>query len=321
MLSWSGPGLSSSDHGGYVMSRSTASVRFGRSSLTSPGPVRTWTLVALALILVAGLMATFVVRELIPHWELSWSDNFSGSTLDTAKWEVENESTFGNGNKELACLMSGPNNVIVANGTLTLQARREVAPIKCGDKDTRFPSGRPYTSAMISTEGKEAWHEGKFEIRARLPLAPGASKGLWPAFWLRPQSGTGDGELDVLEAIGTGPADTGEVGTVHQTLWYDENGTYPKQSTVARYPNDRPATDFHTYAAEWRGGMIRWFIDGRMTYERSMATTPWLKQAFSGDFYLRLNVAVGGTFPGAPTAATQLPAGMVVDWVKVYQWR
>jgi len=56
-------------------------------------------------------------------------------------------------------------------------------------------------------------------------------------------------------------------------------------------------------------------------FSRDESNTPWLNQAFAGRFFLRLNLAVGGTFPGSPTAATGLPASMVVDWVKVYQWR
>lgn len=304
------------------MSQSITPVRSGQPAAAPHWRRRRWLLIALVLVLVAGLVTAFGLRQwLRPHWQLSWSDEFNGTSLDTAKWQVENNSTFGNGNGELACLMSGPNNVIVRDGTLTLQARREDPPVKCGGKDTRFPNGRSYSSAMISTQDKAAWHEGRFEIRARLPLSPGTSKGLWPAFWLRPQSGSGDGELDVLEAIGTEPGDTAESGSVHQTLWYDENGTKPKQANVASYADGRPATDFHTYAAEWRNGTIRWFVDGKMTYQRDLASTPWLNEAFAGQFFLRLNVAVGGTFPGAPTSATQLPAGMVVDWVKVYQWR
>lgn len=276
----------------------------------------------LALLLVAGLVTGLMLTHRHkPVWQLAWSDDFNGSSLDTSKWAAENQSTFGNGNQELACLMNGPQNVSVAGGMLTLRAVHESTPVTCGNQDSRFPQGRSYTSAMISTKGKAAWHQGRFEIRAKLPLAPGTSKGLWPAFWLRPQSGSGDGELDVLEAVGTASNADPEAGSVHQTLWYDLNKTYPKQSTVAAVPGGDPATAFHTYVAEWRDGSIRWYIDDRLTYQRDLTTTPWLNKAFAGDFFIRLNLAVGGTFPGDPDAGTQLPAGMVIDWVKVFQWR
>jgi beta-glucanase (GH16 family) len=284
---------------------------------------RRWLVAAavLTVLVAACITAVAVSREKTrPGWQLAWSDDFTGTTLDSSKWTAEDHSTFGNGNKELACLMSRSSNVQVADGMLTLRAIRENPPMICGDADSRFPNGRPYTSAMLSTEGKAAWHQGRFEVRAKLPLGAGTSKGLWPAFWMRPASGSGDGELDIMEAIGTSdPADS-EATTVHQTLWYDGKGTYPKQSTLAPVPGG-PAGGFHTYAAEWRPGVMRWYVDGKLTFERTSQSAPWIDEAFAGEFFIRLNLAVGGTFPGSPNSDTALPADMVVDWVKVYQWR
>jgi beta-glucanase (GH16 family) len=255
-----------------------------------------------------------------PGWQLAWSDEFNGSALDSSKWTPEDQSTFGNGNRELACLMGRSANVRVSGGQLTLRAQRESPPLICGDSDSRFPNGRSYSSAMLSTEGKAAWHQGRFEVRAKLPLVPGRSKGLWPAFWLRPANGSGDGELDVMEAIGSADPQDPESGSVHQTLWYDAKGTYPKQSRVAPVTGG-PASGFHTYAAEWRNGVMRWYVDGKLTFERDASTAPWINEAFSGQFYIRLNLAVGGTFPGTPNASTDFPADMVVDYVRVFQWR
>jgi beta-glucanase (GH16 family) len=248
-------------------------------------------------------------------WRLVWSDDFNGTALNADDWTVENRSTFGNGNNELACLMS--TNVVVANGLLALQARRASPPVTCGSHDTRFPNGREYTSAMISTKNKASWHQGRFEIRAKLPVAPGTSKGMWPAFWLRPQSGDGDGELDILEAMGTDAADLDDAGKVHQTLFYDENKTYPKKSTVTAVSD--PDGAFHVYACDWTDGQMTWSVDGKTAFSVGASTAPWIDRAFSGNFFLRLNLAVGGDFPGAPTDATQLPADFAVDWVKVYQ--
>ncbi|WP_143448400.1 family 16 glycosylhydrolase [Kineosporia sp. A_224] len=246
-------------------------------------------------------------------WNLVWSDEFDGA-VDPADWTVENRSTYGDGNSELACLMNRPENISASAGVLTLRARREATPIACGSSDARFPGGRSYTSAMLKT--KNAWTYGRFEIRAKLPLAPGASKGLWPAFWLRPVGG-GTGELDVLEAIGSGAgADTSN--KIHQTIWYDYNGTHPKQVSVATTPFDVSA-GWHTYATEWERGEIRWYIDGKLTYSRTSTTTSWLDDAFAKPFYVRLNLAVGGTWPGSPDASTAFPAAYSIDYLRVYQ--
>jgi beta-glucanase (GH16 family) len=215
--------------------------------------------------------------------------------------------------------MSRSENVQVARGTLTLRALRESEPVLCGDNDSRFPDGRPYTSAMVSTRGKAAWHQGRFDIRAKLPLAAGTSRGLWPAFWMRPASGSGDGELDVLEAVGTDDPSDPESLRIHQTLWYDERGTYPQQSTSA-VVDGGPAGGFHTYGVEWGPGVMRWYVDGRQTFQRDSTTAPWLDSAFDGRFFIRLNLAVGGTFPGSPNSSTAFPAEMIVDWIRVFQW-
>ena len=279
-------------------------------------------LVSAIAVLIAGVV-TAVQLSRDHHkagWQLAWSDEFDGTALDRSKWTAEDESTFGNGNLELACLMGRTDNVRVSGGQLTLRAQRESPPLVCGDSDSRFPNGRSYSSAMLSTEDKASWHQGRFEVRAKLPLVAGRSKGLWPAFWLRPANGSGDGELDVMEAIGTANPQDSESDSVHQTLWYDGKGTYPKQSHVASVAGG-PASGFHTYAAEWRNGVMRWYVDGQLTFERDAATAPWINEAFSGRFYIRLNLAVGGTFPGTPNASTDFPADMVVDYVRVFQWR
>jgi beta-glucanase (GH16 family) len=281
-----------------------------------------WLVVAVVALLVAATVTAVTIarEETKAGWHLTWSDEFDGDALDRSKWTPEDQSTFGDGNKELACLLSRRANVEVAEGMLTLRAIREKIPRVCGDSDERFPNGRPFTSAMLSTEGKAAWHQGRFEMRAKLPLAAGRSKGLWPAFWMRPANGSGDGELDIMEAIGTSDPQDPEAGSVHHTLWYDGKGTYPKQSKAAPVQGG-PASGFHTYAAEWRPGVMRWYVDGQLTFERDSSTAPWIDEAFAGEFYIRLNMAVGGTFPGTPNADTALPADMVVDWVRVSQWR
>lgn len=250
-------------------------------------------------------------------WKLVWADEFAGTGVDSARWRAEDYSTYGEGNKELACLMNRPENLNVSGGVLHLIARRESTPFVCGSSDSRFPGGRKFTSAHLTTKGKADWTYGRFEVRAKLPTAAGTTKGLWPAFWLRPSAG-GTGELDVLEAIGSDGAGS-EHTKVHQTIWYDYSGTHSHQPVTVTVPGALPSAAFHVYAVEWERGEMRWYIDDVLTYTRTPSTTPWLDEAFAKPFYLRLNLAVGGNWPGAPTSATDFPASYDVDYVRVYQ--
>ncbi|PPL19879.1 glycoside hydrolase family 16 protein [Microterricola pindariensis] len=251
-------------------------------------------------------------------WTLVWNDEFTGNALNRASWNVENDSTFGDGNQELACLLDRPENVSVADGLLTITARDEPSPIVCGGRDARFPDGRRYTSGMLTTKNKVDFEYGRFEIRARTPLAQGTSKGLWPAFWLRP-SASKVGEVDILEAIGTGASDPFRANRVVQTIHYDYEPTFLQEGTDYDMLAGTTAGGFHDYALEWAPGSLIWFVDGVRTFERNTATTPWLDTAFVGRFFMRLNLAVGGSWPGSPDADTSFPASFQVDFVRVYQ--
>ena len=277
---------------------------------------------ATALVLVSGCSAgspstaPTSTPEPVPvpeGWRLVWHAEFDGDSLDPSRWRAEHRSTFGDGNGELACLMDRPANIRVADGVLDLTARRE-ASLVCGDDD-RFPGGRRYSSAMLSTRGLAAWDSGRFEVHAKLPLAAGRSQGLWPAFWLRPVDG-GPGELDVLEAVGTGPGDAGPAEVV-QTLWGPDGE--PQQSSRYAPEGFDPSAGFHTYSVDWDPTSMVFSVDGRVVWERSTATTPWLPETFGRPYFARLNLAVGGRWPGEPTAQTDLPAAFEVDWVRVYQ--
>lgn len=243
-------------------------------------------------------------------WALQWSDEFSGSVVDPAKWRVENNSTFGDGNNELACLTR--ENVTVSGGNLQITANRFQTPHSCGGQDNRFPNGRDYGSGMLTTKGIASWTYGKIEVRAKLPTNPGRSQGLWPAIWMRPVDG-GSGELDIMEAIGTGPG--GLASEVSQTAWYDKGGHNTKTSRLTKVPSGS-TNAFHTYAVEWTPGHLAWSIDGQVTFEASGAE---VAKDFARPYFLRLNLAVGGKWPGDPTGSTMLPQSMDVDYVRVYE--
>ena len=247
-------------------------------------------------------------------WPLVWADEFRGSALDRRRWTAEDNSTYGDGNAELACLTDRPANLKVSGGALHLIARREGTPFRCGRSDSRFPRGRAYTSAMVHTRDTASWTYGRFEVRARTATRAGVSKGLWSAAWMRPVD-RGRGELDIVEALGHGPA--GGSSLVHQAL---HDGIHKVQQYDYDLPAAGPAMSeaFHTYAMEWEPGEIRWFVDGRQTWVLDRGTTPRLADTFDTDFFLRLNLAVGGKWPGAPSAATLFPAEYVIDYVRVY---
>jgi len=199
-----------------------------------------------------------------------------------------------------------PDSAELRNGRLVITARKESR------------NGKNYTSARINTRDRFAFRYGRIEARMKLPKG----QGLWPAFWLLPQDpayGTwaASGEIDIVEA--RNPGSTGG-NTIYGTLHYggqSPNNVYSgEQYAVA---TDVTA-DFHVFALEWDEAEIRWYVDGilfavRNTWSTTAAPFP---APFNKPFYILLNVAVGGNFPGSPTASTVFPVTMEVDYVRVY---
>jgi len=270
-------------------------------------------------------------------WDLAWSDEFNGSSLDGGKWGFD-YSTFGDGNKELACMTSSRENVEVSSGTLKIRAHKEPGGYPCYNetRKSEFPNGRPYTSGAINSSGKFNTANARFEMRAKLP----AGKGFWPAFWMTSQNypfgGNGaSGEIDVFEVFGQTP--TALLTSAH---WYYPSGSQcpsgrwgcsllNKHTTVAN-----TAAGYHTYAVEWDDRSIAWFFDGQKVFEvgdgmqykwgsaapKAGSFSPTYPAPFvqSNPMKLRINLAVGGTGPGAPDASTPFPGVFEVDYVRIY---
>lgn len=253
----------------------------------------------------------------VRHRRLDWSDGFDAPTLDRSVWAVLDHSTYGDGNGELACLMDRPENVQVTGGRLVLTARRERPALSCTPGDTRFPGGRSYSSGFVETRGRRSWTYGRFAVRAQTPTRQGVSRGLWPAFWLRPDDG-GLGELDVFEAVGGGPGAATQSRRVRQSIHYDYLGTHPIETSTYDLPDGAPSDGLHDYVVEWDAARIDWYVDGALVFSRDPATTPWLAQAFGRPMFLRLNLAVGDPWNGAPDRATRLPARYEIDAVQVH---
>ena len=175
-----------------------------------------------------------------------------------------------------------------------------------------------YTSARINTRDRFAFKYGRIEARIRLP----GGQGLWPAFWLLPQDDVyggwaASGEIDVMEAVNLGAAGGNTVfGTIHYGGEWPNNVFTGNEYIV---PTDATA-EFHTYTLEWDEAELRWFVDDVLyAMQNAWSTTSAPFPApFDQPFYILLNVAVGGNFPGPPNAETALPVTMEVDYVRVY---
>ena len=240
---------------------------------------------------------------------LVWSDEFDAAQLDPESWffEEADGSQYGIpgwGNNELQWYL--PDSAQLENGNLVITARNEVS------------NGKNYTSARINTRDRFALRYGRIEARMKLP----GGQGIWPAFWMLPQDdvyGTwaASGEIDVMEAVNLGASGG---NTVHGTLHY--GGEWPNNaSSGSSYVVATDATaEFHIYAFEWDATEMRWYVDDvlfAMQNSWSSTAAPF-PAPFDERFYILLNVAVGGNWPGAPDAATVFPVTMEVDYVRVY---
>jgi len=245
-------------------------------------------------------------RAQTPEWKLVWHDEFDGTRLDPAKW-VTVVGGNGFGNKELEYYTDRPQNIHLESGMLTIQAVKE---------DYRGTEGtvRGFTSARIHTQGKFAQTYGRFE--ARIKVAYG--QGIWPAFWMMGDVAAGwpaNGEIDIMENIGREPSTVH--GTIHGPGY---SGAHSIGAPFSLHDGHRFCDDFHVYAVEWERDAIRWSVDGEQYHSVTPASLPaGAKWVYDHPFYLLLNLAVGGGWPGSPDATSTFPQTMLVDFVRVYQ--
>ncbi len=258
-----------------------------------------------AVVFGAGFAAPLATTSFAQDYQLVWSDEFDGSSLDLTKWEPQIgtgcPSLCSWGNNELQYYRA--ENATVAGGFLTIEAKEQAF------------GGRSYTSARLRTQDLADFTYGRFEMRAKLPIG----QGLWPAFWmLSTNSPYGGwpvaGEIDIMEYLGNAPADV--FGTIHYgnpNQIFASSGTSLASGTF----ND----DFHTFGIEWDPFEIRWYLDGVLYACNSF----WVSSGgpypapFDQPFHMLLNLAVGGNLPGPPDGTTVFPQELVVDWVRVSQ--
>jgi beta-glucanase (GH16 family) len=244
-------------------------------------------------------------------YKLAWSDEFNGAdgtSPDSSNWAYDIGGD-GWGNNELEYYTNRPQNAQVKSGNLVITAQKEVFTGANGVT-------RNYTSARLKTQGLFSQAYGRFEARIKLP----AGQGMWPAFWMLgndiatigwPQCG----EIDIMENIGKEP------DTVHGSL-HGPSSKGPTSDFSEHFllpAGLKFANDFHLYAVEWEPGSFRFFVDTTLYATRKQSQWPaggtW---AFEHPFFLLLNVAVGGDWPGSPDNSTVFPQQMLVDYVRVY---
>lgn len=240
------------------------------------------------------------------EWKLLWSDEFDGPTgalPDPERWAFD-VGGDGWGNRQLEYDTDSADNASLDGmGNLAITARRQSI------------AKNSYTSARIKTQGNFAHTYGKVEARIKLP----AGRGIWPAFWMLGENivetpWPGCGEIDILELRGQEPSVL--IGSLHGP-GYSAGAAI---SSRYRLPQGGFNDDFHLFAVEWDPTRIAFLVDGApyqvVTAESVLARGPWV---FDHNFFLILNVAVGGDFLGPPDAQTVFPATMTVDWVRVSQ--
>lgn len=244
-----------------------------------------------------------------PGYELFWHDEFEGSCINPTNWwhQLGDGSLYGLppgwGNAELQTYTAAPENSSIVddgegNSVLLIQA-------------VPGAGSNEYTSARLVTDGLQAFRFGRIEARIRLPYSQGA----FPAFWMLGTNQPvvnwpGCGEIDIVEMLGN------EEDTVHGTaIFVNQDHVLAITSGTATNTPGLFSDDYHIYGIDWTPTNVTWSVDG-VAYH----TTPInadMKE-FQRGFYLLMNLAVGGSWPGYPDGSSVFPMRMFVDYVRVY---
>ncbi len=240
-------------------------------------------------------------------WVAIWADEFDGLGIDLNRWNIENAGG-GFGNNELQYYR--PDNAELVDGKLVITA-----------KDESY-GGAEYTSAKLTSKYKGDFRYGRIQVRAK--LAPG--RGTWPAIWMMPTMSVyggwpNSGEIDIMEYVGYDP------GMVHTTIHTTYgNGTNGRQIGYDMELSN-PESQFYTYEIIWKPGYIQTYVDG-VPYSNPFVYVPEFNQdkpyddtfPFDQQFYLILNLAIGGNWGGVQGVDDSIfPTTFEIDYVRVYQ--
>ncbi|MET0422406.1 MAG: glycoside hydrolase family 16 protein [Actinoplanes sp.] len=268
--------------------------------------VRTLLIAATAAMTLTGCLSSFPPDEsgASVSQKYSFSDDFdgpAGSAIDAGKWQFDVGNRWGD--NELEYYAHSTDNVALdGQGNLAITARKgNPAGYQCQYGTCEYTSGR------VLTEGKFSQKYGRFEARIKIPTG----QGIWPAFWLLGGNKWPDqGEIDILENLGHTP----DVlhATIHGPGYSGAAGITKKQKTGRNLSDD-----FHTYALDWSPSRLVWYLDGEEYFRITKAQLKGKDWVFDHPFFIILNVAVGGAWPGRPDESTVFPQTMLVDWVRV----
>ncbi|MEW6126046.1 MAG: glycoside hydrolase family 16 protein [Acidobacteriota bacterium] len=259
------------------------------------------------LLLICALASSSTAQ----NWTLTWADEFDGETgtaPNSAKWGYDIGGN-GWGNNELQYYTNR-----LANAYLDGQGNLVIKTLK-----ERYTGAdgvtREYTSARLLTKGKFEQRYGKFEARIKVPYG----QGIWPAFWMLGNDLDANGwprcgEIDIMENIGKEPSINH--GSLHGPGY---SGANPLTGIYTLAGGQKFSDDFHTFAVEWFPTTIRFYVDGNLYHTKTAndvaAGNRWV---FDHPFFMILNIAIGGNFPGNPDDTTVFPQSMTVDYVRVY---
>ena len=246
----------------------------------------------------------------IAGYNLLWNDEFDGDKLNEEIWTRELREP-GWTNNELQEYTASDDNIFVRDGKLVLKAIKT-------EKDGK----EYYTSGKVNSQNKKDFTYGKVVVSAKVP----EGQGLWPAIWMMPQDESfyGQwpkcGEIDIMEVLGN------QVDTAYATIHYGEPHA-EQQGKVVLTDGKTFANDFHEYSVEWEPGELRYYIDGNLC----LTVNDWFTAVkgedekpypapFNQPFFVQMNLAVGGNWPGNPDETTDFSkAEFEIDYVRVYQ--
>ena len=232
-------------------------------------------------------------------YNLAWSDEFNGSSINVGNWTFEAGNNNGWGNGELENYTNRIQNAFVSQGNLIIEARQE---------------GNSYTSARMITKNKRAFTFGRVDIRAKLPTG----KGIWPALWMLGNNidivnWPACGEIDIMELLGQDPNKI--YGTLH---WGANSATHASKGSSYVLSPGSFDQQFHVYSIIWTLDNVKILVDDIQYLSFSSADVSG-NYPFNKDFFFIFNMAIGGNWPGSPDNTTVFPQRMIVDYIRVFQ--
>ncbi len=250
----------------------------------------------------------------VEKWELIWSEEFDGSEINTDIWNFQlgngpdwnqdgSPDAWGNEEGEYYT----EDNAYIEDGKLVIEAKEEVR--------TDMGKTLNYTSARLNTKDKYTFQHGRIEVRAKLPVG---GQGIWPAIWLLGSNEDtvtwpANGEIDIMEYLGDEPS------VIHGTT-HGPVSAGPGIGHEYVLPGGKKfSEDYHDFILEWDENELEFYVDDVLYHVVNKIEAGEADWVYDHDFYMILNFAVGGTWPGYPDETVIFPQTMKVDYVRYYQ--